>query len=65
MNFIMEQLAKPLLRRAGTALGVYLVGQGVATESADIIVNGVMAGGLVLVDLILSYRNRVRLHGMG
>ena len=60
MNFIIEQLAKPLLRRAGTALGLYLVGQGVTAENADIIVNGLIAGGLVAVDLINSYQNRSR-----
>lgn len=52
-------LIKPVLRRTGTALTAYLVGAGVATQQAEIIALGAVASGTLVIELALSYRDRV------
>lgn len=59
MKFVFEQIAKPLLRRIGVLVAGWLAAQGIPQETIDIIVNGLIAFGLVGLDLALSYRNRV------
>lgn len=49
-SFINE-IAAPLVRRLGTMVGTFLVSKGVLTDDASVIVNGVMAALLVVVDL--------------
>lgn len=58
MNWIVEQFAKPILRRAGTAVAAYLLAQSVPADTVEIIVNGLTAAALVGADLLLSYKNR-------
>lgn len=58
MNWIVEQFAKPILRRAGTAVAGYLLAQAVPADTVETIVNGLTAAALVSADLMLSYKNR-------
>ncbi|WP_195822671.1 hypothetical protein [Roseobacter sp. MH60115] len=48
----------PILRRAGTAFGAYLVGLGVNSDTTTTIVAGLTALAGVALDLILSHLNR-------
>ena len=57
-NWVLTELLKPALRRLGTALGAYLVGAGVAADTVDLIVGGVLAAIGVAFDLFMSNRDR-------
>jgi hypothetical protein len=58
MKWIVEQLISPTLRRAGTAVTGYLVGQGLPQDEIDLAVNGVIMSILIGVELIMSYKAR-------
>jgi hypothetical protein len=57
-TFLLTELAAPLTRRLGTALGAYLVAQGIGSDPAEQIVTGVLAAIAVGIDLAMSYLNR-------
>ena len=58
MKFIIDELAKPLIRRLGTALGGFLLTVGVLEPQVDIIVAGAMAAASISIDLIVSNWSR-------
>lgn len=58
VKFVISEILNPLLRRAGTAFGVYLVAQGVDQNTATQIAAGAVAAGGVLFDLLNSHFNR-------
>ena len=58
LNNIVEEVAKPILRRLGTFVGGALVSYGIAAETSSQIVVGLVALGGVLIDLLLSHANR-------
>jgi len=57
-KFLLIEIAKPIIRRAGTAMGATLVGMGVAQEQAIQIETAAISLLLVLADLILSHLER-------
>lgn len=57
-RFILNELAKPVLRRFGSYLAGALTALGVAAPSVDQIETGLVALGLVAVDLVSSHWNR-------
>lgn len=58
MEFLYEEIVKPIIRRAGTAFGVYLVAQGVDENTATQIAAGAVAVAGVVFDLLNSHFNR-------
>lgn len=54
----MNEFVKPLSRRAGTAIGGYLVAIGVSGDQAATIAAGAVALIGVAIDLALSYKER-------
>ena len=63
MSLLVEQITKPLLRRAGTAVAAYLAAKSVDAGAIDIIVDGLVMAGCVAVDLGFSYYNRRNVRG--
>ena len=59
-KFMLAEIAKPIIRRAGTAMGATLVGMGVAQEQAIQIETAAISLLLVLADLILSHLERTK-----
>ncbi|MDB4437888.1 hypothetical protein N9144_01760 [Flavobacteriaceae bacterium] len=57
---MLAEIAKPIIRRAGTAMGATLVGMGVAQEQAIQIETAAISLLLVLADLILSHLERAK-----
>ncbi len=57
-KFYLAEIAKPIIRRAGTAMGATLVGMGVAQDQAIQIETAAISLLLVLADLILSHLER-------
>jgi len=57
-KFLLAEIAKPIIRRAGTAMGATLVGMGVAQDQAIQIETAAISLLLVLADLILSHLER-------
>ena len=55
---LFHNIADPLLRRIGTGAAAYLVGIGVATETASLIEAGLIAALGVSIDLVSSYLSR-------
>ena len=62
-NIIIENIAKPLASRVGTALSAWLIAQGVNYSHAENIALGLVAVALVSVDLVSSYFSRKKLKG--
>ena len=58
MEFMLSQLAKPVLRRLGTAMGASLLTFGYTQESAVNFETAFTSLALILVDLVLSYKDR-------
>ena len=56
--WVISEVLKPLIRRAGTALSAYLVGNGVAADDTSAIVIGATTAIAVGIDLINSSVNR-------
>lgn len=54
MRILIKQVLNPILSRLGTILAVWLTANSVDAETAQQIVNGIMALALVLADLGLS-----------
>ncbi len=59
-KFLLAEIAKPIIRRAGTAMGATLVGMGVAENQAIQIETAAISLLLVLADLILSHLERIK-----
>ena len=59
-KFMLAEIAKPIIRRAGTAMGATLVGMGVAQDQAVQIETAAISLLLVLADLILSHLERTK-----
>ena len=57
---LLVEIAKPIIRRAGTAMGATLVGIGVAQDQAIQIETAAISLLLVLADLILSHLERTK-----
>lgn len=57
-KFLLIEIAKPVIRRAGTAMGSALVGLGVASDQALQIETAAISLLLVMSDLILSHLDR-------
>ena len=58
--FFLENLARPVTRRLGTAFGAYLLSVGVQGDLVNQIVAGFGAAVAVGFDLSVSYLNRKR-----
>jgi hypothetical protein len=58
MEFILTELAKPILRRLGTVLGTSLLSMGYAAEQTVAVETAATSFGLILIDLVLSYKER-------
>lgn len=58
MEFILTELAKPILRRVGTVLGTALLSMGYAAEQTVAVETAVTSLGLILIDLVLSNKER-------
>lgn len=58
MNFILQELLAPLVRRVGTASSAFLIGYGVEQASADMISAGIGAAIMVGAELLASHANR-------
>lgn len=59
-KFILKEIAGPVVRRIGTMLGAYMIASGVADETANVIVAGVIAAIGLAVDLVASHLSRGR-----
>lgn len=62
-KFIVDDLVAPLVRRAGTSLGMVAIGYGATAEQGDLLAASAVAIGGVLVDLVLSKANRLKITG--
>ena len=58
MEFVLRELAKPILRRLGTVLGTALLSMGYAAEQTVAVETAATSLGLILIDLVLSNRER-------
>jgi hypothetical protein len=58
MEFVMKELAKPILRRLGTVLGTALLSMGYAAEQSVAVETAATSLGLILIDLVLSHKER-------
>lgn len=57
-RFVIDQVAKPVVRRLGTGLGVWLAAQEVDAQTVDHIVVGLTLFGGVAIDLVQSWAVR-------
>lgn len=57
-KILVTEFLKPLVRRAGTAFGVFLLSVGVGQESVDHLVLGLTAALSIMLDLVLSHWER-------
>jgi hypothetical protein len=58
MDFVLRELAKPILRRLGTVLGTALLSMGYAAEQSVAVETAATSLGLILIDLVLSHKER-------
>jgi hypothetical protein len=58
MEFVLRELAKPILRRLGTVLGTALLSMGYAAEQTVAVETAATSLGLILIDLVLSHKER-------
>jgi hypothetical protein len=58
VEFVLRELAKPILRRLGTVLGTALLSMGYATEQTVAVETAATSLGLILIDLVLSHKER-------
>jgi hypothetical protein len=52
---IVSEIVKPLIRRGGTAFGVFLMTLGLGQENVDQIVLGLVTAASVSADLLVSH----------
>lgn len=55
---IVNEIARPLSRRLGTAFSAWMVSTGIADQAANDIVVGLIALGGILADLAASHYDR-------
>lgn len=60
MEFVLNQLAKPIIRRLGSMMAGSLLTFGYTQETAVNFETALTSLGLILVDLVLSYKDRKR-----
>ena len=58
MEFVLRELAKPILRRLGTVMGTALLSMGYAAEQTVALETAATSFGLILIDLVLSHKER-------
>ena len=58
MEFVLRELAKPIIRRLGTVLGTALLSMGYAAEQTVAVETAATSLGLILIDLVLSHKER-------
>ena len=58
MEFVLRELAKPILRRLGTVMGTALLSMGYAAEQSVAVETAATSLGLILIDLVLSHKER-------
>lgn len=58
MEFVLTQLAKPIIRRVGSMMAASLLTFGYTQEAAVNFETAVTSLGLILVDLVMSYKER-------
>jgi hypothetical protein len=58
MEFVLRELAKPILRRLGTVMGTALLSMGYAAEQTVAVETAATSLGLILIDLVLSHKER-------
>lgn len=58
IEFMLTELAKPIIRRLGTAMGAGLLSMGYAAEQSVALETAVTSVALILVDLVLSHKER-------
>lgn len=58
MEFVLRELAKPILRRLGTVMGTALLSMGYAAEETVAVETAATSLGLILIDLVLSHKER-------
>ena len=58
VEFVLRELAKPILRRLGTVMGTALVSMGYAAEQSVAVETAATSLGLILIDLLLSHKER-------
>lgn len=63
MQGILDSVMKPLLRRSGTAVGAFLTTTAMSAETAELILNLLVAIGLVILDLVMAGRARKKRKG--
>lgn len=54
VKFVLEQIAKPVMRRVGALVAGYLAAADVPQDDINAIVHGLTIAGLVVFDLIVS-----------
>lgn len=54
-KIIVSEIVKPLIRRGGTAFGVFLMTLGLGQENVDQIVLGLVTAACVAADLLVSH----------
>lgn len=57
-SIFIRGFVRPLVERAGTAVAVWLIARGIESDTAAIVVNGIVALPFVLVDLLAASVNR-------
>ena len=58
LEFVLRELAKPIIRRLGTTIAASLMSLGYAIDQTVQVETALTSAGLVLVDLVLSYKDR-------
>jgi hypothetical protein len=58
MEFVLRELAKPILRRLGTVMGTALLSMGYAAEQTVAVETAATSLGLILIDLVFSHKER-------
>lgn len=58
LEFVLRELAKPIIRRLGTTMAAGLVGMGYAADQTIALETALTSAGLVLIDLFLSHKAR-------
>ena len=58
LEFVLRELAKPIIRRLGTTMAASLMSLGYAIDQTVQVETALTSAGLVLVDLVLSYKDR-------
>lgn len=58
LEFVLRELAKPIIRRLGTTIAASLMSLGYAIDHTVQVETALTSAGLVLIDLLLSHKDR-------